>query len=84
MTGDVITTVRECKSFSKTRGTLMHNQKKLHILPPVEPLEFVTVYLLGTLPTTKRDQKHVLVITGRYYTLSRMVTMGKMQVPQSS
>lgn len=58
-------------------------EKNLLLLPPVVFLVLVAMDLLGPLPTIKRGQKNVLIITDRNYNLTRVIAMNKMQAPKS-
>lgn len=82
LASDVADTVRQCISCARTRGTYYSHQKYLRLFPANGPLEFLALDLLGPLPTSRRGNKHVLIITDRYSKLTRAVALNSTTAPQ--
>jgi hypothetical protein len=64
---DCLATVRRCPACIAKR--LKRGSKRsvpLTIFPPIRPLEFIAIDVLGPLPTTTRGNRFVLCITDRF------------------
>ena len=73
---DCVATVRSCPSCVARR--LKRGPKRtvpLTIFPPIRPLEFVAIDVLGPLPTTSRGNRFVLCITDRFSKMSVAVPL---------
>lgn len=56
--------------------------QKTPFILPAGLLELGAMYLLWPLQTTARNNNHVAVISKRYWNLSRVVFIDKLQAPQ--
>jgi Integrase zinc binding domain len=75
MSADVAETVRQCAVCAKNR---IHERKRtsfLKLFPASEPLEYVSLDILGQLPKTEHGNRFLLVITDRFSKLTRTVPL---------
>jgi hypothetical protein len=75
MATDVAKTVNNCAVCAKNR---IHERKRasfLKLFPATEPLEFVSLDILGPLPKTEHGNIFLLVITDRFSKLTRTVPL---------
>jgi IS30 family transposase len=75
MSADVAETVRQCAVCAKNR---IHERKRtsfLKLFPASEPLEYVSLDILGPLPKTEHGNRFLLVITDRFSKLTRTVPL---------
>ena len=76
MAKDCLATVRQCPACVAKR--LKRGPKRsvpLTIFPPIRPLEFIAIDVLGPLPTTARGNRFVLCITDRFSKMSVAVPL---------
>jgi hypothetical protein len=76
MAKDCLATVRGCPAFVAKR--LKRGPKRsvpLTIFPPIRPLDFVAIDVLGPLPTTSRGNRFVFCITDRFSKMSVAVPL---------
>lgn len=81
MANDVFETVLNCQSCAKASGTLTTNQQNLRLLPTNGPLEFVAMDNLGSLARIETGKRFILVMTYRYYKLTRVIHMNDKAEP---
>ena len=74
---DAYATVRRCSDCAKARIKLRKHNAKLKTFPPMGPLEFIAIEILGELPRTPRGNRYLLVISDRYSKLTRTVPLKK-------
>jgi hypothetical protein len=75
MATDVAKTVKNCAICAENR---IHERKRtslLKLFPASEPLELVSLDILGTLPKTEHGNRFLLVITHRFSKLTRTVPL---------
>lgn len=75
MASDVYQVVGECESCVKTRGTNYSHQNNINRFPAYGELEMIAIYVLVTLPRTKRWNPHVLFMNARYQKLTRAIPL---------
>ena len=66
-----------CAACAREGVKLKKNTKKMKLLPPNAPLEFVAIDILGELITTRRGNRYILVISDRYSKLVRTLPLQK-------
>lgn len=62
MTNGALATLWNCAPCAATRGTLVKRQEDLKLFPSNGPSELVAMGLLGPLPKTAHEIRHVLVM----------------------
>jgi Integrase zinc binding domain len=75
MSADVAETVRQCAVCAKNS---IHERKRTSfpkLFPASEPLEYVSLDILGPLPKTEHGNRFLLVITDRFSKLTRTVPL---------
>jgi hypothetical protein len=75
MDTDVAKTVKNCAICAENR---IHERKRtslLKLFPASEPLELVSLDILGTLPKTEHGNRFLLVITHRFSKITRTVPL---------
>ena len=75
MAVDCYATVKNCVTFAMNRVKLRKRAKFMRLFPAKEPLEFVSIDLLGELIRTRRGNRFLLVIVDRFSKLVRTVPM---------
>ena len=66
LTMDCHNTVRNCETCAKNRVKLRKRQKFLRLFPATEPLEFISIDILGPLITSTKGMKFLLVFVDRF------------------
>jgi Integrase zinc binding domain/Integrase core domain/RNase H-like domain found in reverse transcriptase len=81
----------DCRAFvsrcpSRAAKQLKSQKKTSHmkLFPPNAPLEFVGIDILGPLPVTRDGNRFLLIITDRYYKLTKAVPMRKITANEVS
>jgi transposase InsO family protein len=75
MSADVSETVRECVTCAKNRVKERNRTSFLKLFPASEPLEYVSIDILGPLPKTDHGNRFLLVLTDRFSKLTRTVPL---------
>ena len=73
MASDVAETVRNCTTCAKNRVKERKRTSFLKLFPANGPLEYVSMDILGPLPKTDLGNRFLLVITDRFWKLTRTV-----------
>ena len=72
---DVFHTVRQCSACAKERVSLRRHARFLKLFPAKQPLEFVSIDILGPLPRSQSGNKYLLVISDRYSKYTKTVLL---------
>jgi Integrase core domain/Integrase zinc binding domain len=72
---DINQFVANCPSCAKSRLKRNRRTKYLKLFPPSQPLEFISLDILGPLPVTKSGNKYLVVFGGRYSKAMRVVAV---------
>lgn len=72
---DCYATVDFCSECACHRGRLHKNANRMAFVLAMAPLEVIAIDILGPLLTTKRENKFILIITGRFSKLVRTVPL---------
>jgi RNase H-like domain found in reverse transcriptase/Reverse transcriptase (RNA-dependent DNA polymerase)/Integrase zinc binding domain/Integrase core domain/Chromo (CHRromatin Organisation MOdifier) domain/Retroviral aspartyl protease len=75
MSTDISETVRRCVTCAKNRISERKRTSFLKLFPASEPLEYVSLDILGPLPKTEHGNRFLLVITDRFSKLTRTVPL---------
>jgi Integrase core domain/Integrase zinc binding domain/Chromo (CHRromatin Organisation MOdifier) domain len=75
MAADVAETVKQCAVCAKNRIKERKRTSFLKLFPAAEPLEYVSLDILGPLPKTEHGNRFLLVITDRFSKLTRTVPL---------
>lgn len=70
MTNYVNATVCGCQVGAKNRRTTKR-QQKMRLFPPIEPLQFVPIYIIGPLPKTSSDSQLIMVMRETFSKLTK-------------
>ena len=68
---DCYSVVRNCISCAKNRIRLAKNRTEMKLFPSNEPLDYISIDILGELLRTPRGNRFLLVITDRFTKLTR-------------
>jgi Integrase zinc binding domain len=80
---DVEETVRQCTPCTNNHVQERKRVSLIKLFPANEPLEFVAIYILGPLPKTFHGNRFLLVISDRFYKLTRTAAAGHATSPMS-
>ena len=69
---DVYNFLRNCMSCARQRIRLRRHNSFLKLLPATKPGEQVAIDLLGPLPRTRAGYEYILVITDRFYKMTKV------------
>jgi Chromo (CHRromatin Organisation MOdifier) domain len=75
MAADVAENVKQCSVCAKNRIKERKRTSFLKLLPAAEPLEYVSLDILGPLPKTEHENMFLIVITDRFSMLTRTVPL---------
>jgi Integrase core domain len=75
MAKDIYQFVASCPSCAKSRLKRNRRTNYLKLFPPSQPLEFISLYILGPLPVTKSSNKYLVVFGDRYSKAMRVVAV---------
>jgi transposase InsO family protein len=75
MSHDVTDTVRSCTTCAKNRIKERKRTSFLKLFPASEPLEYLSMDILGPLPKTPHGNRFLLVITDRFSKLTRTIPL---------
>jgi transposase InsO family protein len=71
MAADITHYVASCLSCVKTSLKVSRKTPRLQLFPPSAPMEFIAIDLLGPLTLTAWGNRFLLVVTDRFYKLTR-------------
>lgn len=72
MARNMYKTVRNCQSYAKP-GTILKQKRHLQLFPETGPSEFIAMDIFGSLPRKTKGNWHVVIITDKYFKLTRAV-----------
>jgi Integrase zinc binding domain/Integrase core domain len=75
MAKDIYQIVANCPSCAKSRLKRNRRTNYLKLFPPSQPLEFISLDILGPLPVTKSGNKYLVVFGDRYSKAMRVVAV---------
>ena len=75
LAADVTATVRNCVPCARSRVKLRKHTNHLKLFPAEEPLQAISMDILGPLPRTERGKSFLLVITDRFSKLTALVPL---------
>jgi hypothetical protein len=75
MSVDVAETVKQCAVCAKNRIQERKRTSFLKLFPAAEPLEYISLDILGPLPKTEHGNRLMLIITDRFSKLTRTVPL---------
>jgi hypothetical protein len=75
MAKDIYQFVANCPSCAKSRLKRNRRTNYLKLFPPSQPLEFISLDIVGPLPVTKFGNKYLVVFDDRYYKAKRVVAV---------
>jgi hypothetical protein len=75
MAADVAETFKQCAVCAKNRIRERKRTSFHKLFPAAEPLEYVSLDILGPLPKTEHGNRFLLIITDRFSKLTRTVPL---------
>ena len=75
MAADTAATVRNCAPCARNRVKLRKHTNHLKLFPAEEPLQAISMDIIGPLPRTERGKRFLLVITDRFSKLTAVVPL---------
>jgi len=79
MVTDIYNNITECTTCAQSRLALRRHTSPLTLFPDTEPLTDLSIYIFGPIPATKAGTRFILVITDRFFKLTRCVALRRIK-----